>query len=716
MILILIGILLYELIHKKAPYKGRRMEDVKKRIKENRVIFKKDIEPEIKSIIFQMLQMMPKMRPSVSEILRNPFIQNIRQKMDTSFFAKNQQSIRTSGDSRNGRNDHMGHPSKKGGNFNKTKSQDVQNKGFMFFQNKKIFYKKGQSSDIKPIVPKGAPINSSLVKNLSKKFSKLKSSKCLNKTTNYKFQKNDKFYNSSKNIVSSSFDNQSRPKGGKLNQSLGDLQPFGSKHKFMNPNNFKLMNGQYMQQMMDSNNLLRQKFGKKMICKTDPIQAQKNKRLYPVVNNFDKGNGNKIFSKKKQMKVEVIQGNEELNNSMKMFKNKNQTNSKSTKKKEPKKSSKENMHIFPNSKNQFKPKQDPSSISNLKRLLKKSKETKNAQKEFTITLNSKHSSQNQNYISYNSHAFKPKAVLLNESMNLDFKQTNQTSKKSKHRSFILPKKKLKNDNSVRYINASHHQKAPAHIKSRSFNDNTIKSKLVMTRNDSIHDLKKKISNRKLNDSKQRNKSTYNNSSQSNKINSEQSQLMNKRIVSRKNLGKQQLGHLLPTLKRNHSTAHTLVHKTLHVGTGSLSKNQNQVKTPQSPINGFNVKKYYEKRMPVQNVFQLQSNNPGGFNNNSFSYSHRVNNLNQKPLFSKMKGHSHRNISMNIYKINESNASLQQGHSSVQKQASHYSKNFQSAHQYSSKQFMKNYVSVNHSIANPMTNMFQPLTRKVDFNS
>ena len=78
----MIGILLYELIHKKAPYKGRRMEDVKKKIKENRVVFKKDVHPQIKDIIFQMLQMIPRKRPSVSELLSQHFFKEVQNKMN----------------------------------------------------------------------------------------------------------------------------------------------------------------------------------------------------------------------------------------------------------------------------------------------------------------------------------------------------------------------------------------------------------------------------------------------------------------------------------------------------------------------------------------------------------------------------------------------------------------------------------------------------------
>ena len=58
------------MIHKKAPFRGRRMGDVKLKIKKNKIIFKDDLEPEIKKLILQMLQVDPKKRPKVADILK----------------------------------------------------------------------------------------------------------------------------------------------------------------------------------------------------------------------------------------------------------------------------------------------------------------------------------------------------------------------------------------------------------------------------------------------------------------------------------------------------------------------------------------------------------------------------------------------------------------------------------------------------------------------
>jgi len=67
------GILLYELFHDKAPFPGRSVEDVKKKIKRNQINFKKDVQPEIKKWIIKMLNVYPKHRPNVADILADPF-------------------------------------------------------------------------------------------------------------------------------------------------------------------------------------------------------------------------------------------------------------------------------------------------------------------------------------------------------------------------------------------------------------------------------------------------------------------------------------------------------------------------------------------------------------------------------------------------------------------------------------------------------------------
>lgn len=72
---------MYELFHKKAPFKGRRVEEVKQKIKENKMEFKKDLKDEWKKLIKLMLQIDPKKRPNVNDILSIRFIKEFTDKL-----------------------------------------------------------------------------------------------------------------------------------------------------------------------------------------------------------------------------------------------------------------------------------------------------------------------------------------------------------------------------------------------------------------------------------------------------------------------------------------------------------------------------------------------------------------------------------------------------------------------------------------------------------
>lgn len=63
------------------------MGDVKQKIKLGKINFKTDLEPEIKNLILKMLQVDPRKRPSVADILQFPFIKNFNQSIDDNFFS-----------------------------------------------------------------------------------------------------------------------------------------------------------------------------------------------------------------------------------------------------------------------------------------------------------------------------------------------------------------------------------------------------------------------------------------------------------------------------------------------------------------------------------------------------------------------------------------------------------------------------------------------------
>ena len=75
------GILLFEMFHKKAPFKGRRARDVKAKIQTGKIMFRKDLDPAVQDLVKSMLQINPRRRPSVAQILQSPFIQSIKAKI-----------------------------------------------------------------------------------------------------------------------------------------------------------------------------------------------------------------------------------------------------------------------------------------------------------------------------------------------------------------------------------------------------------------------------------------------------------------------------------------------------------------------------------------------------------------------------------------------------------------------------------------------------------
>lgn len=59
-----LGILLYEMFHGYAPYRGLKMEDVMTEIIKNEIFFKDTLNPMIKNLIEKILVIDPRRRPS----------------------------------------------------------------------------------------------------------------------------------------------------------------------------------------------------------------------------------------------------------------------------------------------------------------------------------------------------------------------------------------------------------------------------------------------------------------------------------------------------------------------------------------------------------------------------------------------------------------------------------------------------------------------------
>lgn len=69
-----LGILLYELFHGNAPFRGRRLEEVLERISKNTLAFKRTLNPLAKDLIARILKFYPHERPTVDQILESEFV------------------------------------------------------------------------------------------------------------------------------------------------------------------------------------------------------------------------------------------------------------------------------------------------------------------------------------------------------------------------------------------------------------------------------------------------------------------------------------------------------------------------------------------------------------------------------------------------------------------------------------------------------------------
>ena len=70
-----LGVLLYELIHREAPYKGRSLSEISKSLAKDYISFSSSTHPEAKDLILKILKTNPNDRISMSQILSHPWIQ-----------------------------------------------------------------------------------------------------------------------------------------------------------------------------------------------------------------------------------------------------------------------------------------------------------------------------------------------------------------------------------------------------------------------------------------------------------------------------------------------------------------------------------------------------------------------------------------------------------------------------------------------------------------
>ena len=79
-----LGILLYELFHGNAPFRGNRMETILEQITQNRILFKKNVDPEIKDLIVKILKFYPQDRPGIDQIFEHPLMVGLSESLTKS--------------------------------------------------------------------------------------------------------------------------------------------------------------------------------------------------------------------------------------------------------------------------------------------------------------------------------------------------------------------------------------------------------------------------------------------------------------------------------------------------------------------------------------------------------------------------------------------------------------------------------------------------------
>jgi len=70
-----LGILLYELLHREAPYKGRSLSEITKSLTKSEIVFKSSVGPDARDLILKILKTNPNDRLSIAQILSHRWVQ-----------------------------------------------------------------------------------------------------------------------------------------------------------------------------------------------------------------------------------------------------------------------------------------------------------------------------------------------------------------------------------------------------------------------------------------------------------------------------------------------------------------------------------------------------------------------------------------------------------------------------------------------------------------
>jgi serine/threonine protein kinase len=86
-----LGILLYELLHKEAPYKGRSLNEIHASLAKGPIVYGPHVDMQAKDLMQRILKPNPSDRPSISQILAHPWVRkhtDIRENAPSSIYSK----------------------------------------------------------------------------------------------------------------------------------------------------------------------------------------------------------------------------------------------------------------------------------------------------------------------------------------------------------------------------------------------------------------------------------------------------------------------------------------------------------------------------------------------------------------------------------------------------------------------------------------------------
>ena len=75
-----LGILLYELIHGHAPFTGQSIKEISEKIMKRKIMFRKDISPELKDLILSILRIDANERIPLVKVFIHPWVKSFEKK------------------------------------------------------------------------------------------------------------------------------------------------------------------------------------------------------------------------------------------------------------------------------------------------------------------------------------------------------------------------------------------------------------------------------------------------------------------------------------------------------------------------------------------------------------------------------------------------------------------------------------------------------------